>query len=145
MKAKRSIVADIVLTVAFLASLLPGVTTVAAHEWLGLVVTAAFLVHIAAHLRPSERTALRTANLVVDGLALVALAVVTVSGVLVSGAVLPAFGFFADGYFFWNPLHAASAKVLLALVIVHLALHARFISGALKASRAHRGDAEERM
>lgn len=142
MNVKKSIILDAMLTVAFIASLLPGITTVAAHEWLGLVVAAAFLVHIAAHLRPVERSALRTANLVVDALALVALAVCAVSGLLVSGAVLPAFGFFANGYFFWNPLHAASAKVLLALVIVHLALHAKFIAGAVRAARARRSGEE---
>ena len=39
-----------------------------------------------------------------------------------SGAILPALGWYAEGYFFWAPLHAAAAKVLLALIVVHLAL-----------------------
>ena len=43
---------------------------------------------------------------------------------LISATVLPMFGLFAPGYFMWNPLHAASAKVLLALVLVHVASHA---------------------
>ncbi|MFR7404215.1 MAG: DUF4405 domain-containing protein [Coriobacteriaceae bacterium] len=50
-------------------------------------------------------------------------AVVVLSGLMESGTVLPAFGFYAEGYDFWGPLHAASAKVLLALLVVHGALN----------------------
>ncbi|MEI3231991.1 MAG: DUF4405 domain-containing protein [Gordonibacter pamelaeae] len=52
--------------------------------------------------------------------------VCVVSGVLVSGAVLPALGYYAQGYYFWDPLHAVSAKVLLALLLVHVVVHARW-------------------
>ncbi len=133
MNAKKSLVLDGLLAVAFVASLVPNLTTVAGHEWLGLVVTLAFIVHFAAHLRLlPDRNGLRVANLCVDGIALVVLATCAVSGLLVSGAVLPAFGLYAEGYFFWDPLHATAAKVLLALVVVHLALHVRFMTGALR-------------
>ena len=40
-----------------------------------------------------------------------------VSGIMVSGDVLRAFGWYAEGYYFWDPLHAVSAKVLLALAV----------------------------
>ena len=70
---------------------------------------------------------LRAANLVVDAALFVVLALVTISGLGVSGAVLPAFGLYADGYYFWNPLHAAAAKALLALLIVHLAFHMKYV------------------
>ena len=49
----------------------------------------------------------RTGNLVLDLLIVVVLMAVTVSGVMVSGAVLPTFGWYAQGYYFWDPLHAA--------------------------------------
>ena len=49
--------------------------------------------------------------------------VVALSGLMESGAVLPTFGLYAEGYYFWGPLHATSAKVLLALLIVHGALN----------------------
>ena len=49
--------------------------------------------------------------------------VVALSGLMESGAVLPTFGLYAEGYYFWGPLHAASAKVLLALLSVHGALN----------------------
>lgn len=79
---------------------------------------------------------LRAANLVIDAALFVVLAVVAVSGLGVSGAVLPTFGLYADGYCLWNPLHAAAAKVLLALLIVHLTLHVRFVAAVLRKPRA---------
>lgn len=62
------------------------------------------------------------ARMVLDATLLLALAVVVLSGLMESGAILPALGWYAEGYFFWAPLHAAAAKVLLALIVVHLAL-----------------------
>ena len=58
-----------------------------------------------------------------DAALVLSVAVVVLSGLMESGTVLPAFGFYAEGYYFWGPLHAASAKVLLALLVVHGALN----------------------
>ena len=41
--------------------------------------------------------------------------------------LLPALGLYADGYYFWDPVHAFSAKLLLALIIVHIVVHWRWI------------------
>lgn len=49
--------------------------------------------------------------------------VVALSGLMESGAVLPTFGLYSAGYYFWGPLPAASAQVHLALRIVHGALN----------------------
>jgi hypothetical protein len=54
--------------------------------------------------------------------------VVTVSGLMVSRHILPLFGLVAPGYFFWNPLHSISAKVLLALLLVHIVSHWRWLA-----------------
>ena len=66
-----------------------------------------------------------------------------VSGVLVSATVLPTFGLFAPGYFVWDPLHAVSAKVLLALVLVHAVSHAGKLTGFLKTRRFKGGTARD--
>lgn len=66
-----------------------------------------------------------------------------VSGVFVSATVLSAFGLFAPGYFVWDPLHAASAKVLLALVLVHAVSHAGKLTGFLKTRRFKGGTARD--
>lgn len=162
MSVRKSLAMDALALVLFAASLLPGLTGVAAHEWLSLVITAVFLSHIVVHVHVPKKTGrdllndgvaserkvssevdsrsavpseilrgsfgrLRAANLVVDAALFVVLALVTISGLGVSGAVLPTLGLYADGYYFWNPLHAAAAKALLALLIVHLAFHMKYV------------------
>ena len=157
MSMKRSLALEAILVVLTLVSLVPGVTGVGVHEWIGLAMALAFLVHVSMHMRglggkgAAEGTTaaggsavvdafrgarLRRANLAVDALLFVVLAVVVVSGIGMSGAVLPTFGLYAEGYYLWNPLHAVSAKTLLALLIVHLALHARFVAVVLRAHAA---------
>ena len=49
-----------------------------------------------------------------------------------SGAVLQAFGLYAEGYYTWSPLHAAAAKALFALLLVHMAVHAGSLYNLLK-------------
>lgn len=103
---RKMLAFDVVVLVVYLAAANPAITGIGVHEWLGLGVC-----------------------LVLDALIAAALAVCAVSGVMVSGAVLPAFGLYAEGYFFWDPLHAASAKVLLALLLVHVVVHWRWLAG----------------
>ncbi len=58
---------------------------------------------------------------------------------MVSGAVLQAFGLYAPGYYFWDPLHAVAAKVALTLLLVHVVVHARWI---VRMVRKGKGDGE---
>jgi hypothetical protein len=73
-----------------------------------------------------------TGNLVLDVATLVTFMVVTVSGLGVSRHILPLFDLVSPGYFFWNPLHSISAKVLLALLVVHIVVHWRWLWGLVK-------------
>ena len=132
---------DVIALAIYAAVANPGATGIGMHEWLGLGVAVVFLVHVALHwdwLVDAFRTAFgrpslaRTGNLVLDALILVAFMVCTVSGLLVSGDVLPAFGYYAEGYYFWGPLHAASAKLVLALLLVHVMMHWRWITSFFK-------------
>nr|WP_222617775.1 DUF4405 domain-containing protein [Eggerthella hominis] len=134
----------------YLVAANPAVTGIGVHEWVGIGVLLAFLVHVAMHVdwvveaarsavaRPSWA---RTGNLVLDALIVVAFMTVTVSGLMVSGAVLAAFGLYADGYYFWDPLHATAAKVLLALLLVHVVAHGKWLVGFFKNRKGeHRGE-----
>jgi hypothetical protein len=56
---------------------------------------------------------------------------VTVSGLMVSRHILPLFGLVAPDYFFWNPLHSIAAKILLALLVVHVVVHGKWLWGLL--------------
>ena len=53
--SKPSVFALAVLSVAFVASSLPALTGIPLHEWLGVVVALAFLVHCALHLDSDHR------------------------------------------------------------------------------------------
>lgn len=76
----------------------------------------------------------RSAKLVLDMLLMIAC-----MACIVSGAVLPAFG-----YYFWDPLHALSAKVFLALLLTHLAMHARWVMRFFKKGNPKKGEGDGR-
>jgi hypothetical protein len=124
---------DAIVCVAYLVVANPSVTGLAVHEWAGTGVLVVFVVHTAVNLdavlavlrRQASRAGV--ANIVLDAALLVAFMVATVSGIMVSRHILPALGFVAPGYFFWNPLHSISAKVVLALLVVHIVAHIRWL------------------
>lgn len=131
MNFKRMLAADAVVLVVYVLAANPSLTGLAVHEWVGLGVVLVLAAHVALHFdravgvaRAALGTGSRPLGIVLDALLVMALATCAVSGVMVSGAVLPMLGLYAEGYYFWDPLHAASAKVLLALLLVHLALAA---------------------
>lgn len=138
---RKSLAVDAACLLVYLVAANPAVTGIGVHEWVGIGVLLAFLVHVAMHVdwvveavksavaRPAWA---RTGNLVLDALIVVAFMTVTVSGLMVSGAVLAAFGLYADGYYFWDPLHATAAKVLLALLLVHVVAHGKWLVGFFK-------------
>ncbi len=144
MDAKRNLAVDMVALAVYLVAANPALTGIGVHEWLGLAVFVVLLVHVALHfdwivetVKGAARapSATRLGNLVLDVLSLIAFVVVTVSGLGVSGSVFAAFGVYADGYYFWDPLHAISAKVLLALLVVHVAAHWKWLYNVLKKER----------
>ena len=137
----KTLVVDLVALVVFLVVANPAITGIDLHEWLGLGLLAVFFVHLLSHadwVAEALRGAFahpswgRTGNLVLDLLIVVVLMAVAVSGVMVSGAVLPTFGWYAQGYYFWDPLHAVSAKALLALLLVHVVVHGKWIAAWFK-------------
>lgn len=141
MHAKKNFTLDIAVLVVYLIVSCPALTGITVHEWLGLGVFVVVLLHCAVHLDwivesfkslLKKTSAARKGNLLLDILIGVVCTVVMASGVLMSGAVLPAFGWYADGYYFWNPLHAISAKVLLALVVVHMVVHVKWLINTIK-------------
>lgn len=144
---RKSLAVDAACLLAYLVAANPAVTGIGVHEWVGVGVLLAFLVHVAMHVdwvveavksavaRPSWA---RTGNLVLDALIVVAFMTAAVSGLMVSGAVLAAFGLYADGYYFWDPLHATAAKVLLALLLVHVVAHGKWLVGFFKNRKGER-------
>ena len=144
---RRNLVIDIAALAVYLVAANPAVTGIGIHEWLGLGMLVIFFVHAAMHVdwvieavRGSfvRLSWARTGNAVLDLVIVAVVMVVMVSGVMVSGAVLPALGLYADGYYFWDPLHAIAAKALLALLLVHVVAHWRWLVGFFKNGKGER-------
>ena len=123
----RMLVVDVLALALYIVVSLPALTGVGPHEWLGVGLV--LLVHGVQHadfvtrLLSGHRSLRAAGRVLLDVALVIAVVVVVLSGLMESGAVLLSFGLYAEGYYFWGPLHAASAKVLLALLIVHGALN----------------------
>lgn len=148
MSMKKRVVFDVVLLVIFALSALPAITGIPAHEWISLVAVVVMVAHCARRGMIGEggkrsgvsgiRIA-RIARIALNVLIGLSLAACAVSGIMVSGTVLPSFGLFATGYYFWDPFHAFSAKILLAFLLIHVVLNARVVfvlARKMKAGRA---------
>ena len=140
MDLKKALVFDAVVLAVYAFSANPAITGVPVHEWAGIAVLLAVVVHTAMHfnyiadtlLAASHRKGVRLAKTVFDVALIFAFALCAVSGVMVSGTVLQVFGLYAEGYYFWAPLHAASAKVLLAMLLVHAVANWKLIATGFK-------------
>lgn len=140
---KKNLVIDVIALVVYLVVATPALTGIVVHEWLSIGLFLAFLFHTAMHadwaveaLRNLKLATWSTrGNLVLGVAILLAFVVVMVSGLGISGALLQTFGLYAEGYFFWDPLHAIAAKVLLALLLLHVVVHAKWLYHCLKKER----------
>lgn len=137
--SKRKLLVDATVLALYVLAANPAVTGIPLHEWVGLGAMVVLVVHCASSatllpslLRPGAKRAGRMGRFALDAALLVAVALCAVSGVMVSGDVLPTLGLYAEGYYFWDPLHAFAAKMLLALVLVHLVIHARMVWTAVR-------------
>lgn len=129
---KRRLLFDAVVLGVYLLSANPAVTGVPVHEWAGLGVFVLLAIHCSSRGILRGKTGRGLALTALNTLILLCVALCAVSGVMVSGTVLPAFGLYADGYYFWDPLHAVAAKMLLALLLVHVAAHVPWIVRTVK-------------
>lgn len=124
-----SLIFDIALAVCSVSLMFPEITGYGVHEWIGLVFALAVLVHTAARHDEDARLARlgfrkhrvdKIFSFVLNAAIFVDLAVCVISGLMMSGSVLAAMGMYADGFFFWAPLHAFSAQSFVALALVHI-------------------------
>ena len=127
------LVVDFSAFLAYALAALPSLTGVPAHEWFGLALLAPVFVHCAQHVDRVARALPRCARGArLRSCGRLALDAALLVGLGMSGAVLQAFGLYAEGYYTWSPLHAAAAKALFALLLVHMAVHAGSLYNLLK-------------
>ena len=112
-----------------------GFTGIAVHEWLGIGLGIALLLHLTLHWDWVIRT---TAKLLrprghdkviwlVNLALLFAMTLCVASGILISRVALPYLGIYTLAGPFWTRLHILTAEVTLGLVPVHVALRWRWI------------------
>ncbi len=151
--AAKNLVIDVAALVVFIIVSNPAWTGIGFHEWIGLGTFIVFVVHCAVHYdwiidtgrsfmkKPSLA---KRGNFVLDATILLMFMTVTVSGLGISGTVLPSIGLYSEGYYFWGPLHAISAKILLALLLVHIVVHWKWIVRVAKKENGNPKEPDER-
>lgn len=149
---KRTLIIDVAAFLVYAAAALPALTGVPVHEWLGLALLVPVLIHCVLHADWVAATLMQlgrgagpahVGRLALDAALLVAFMVVLVSGLGISGTVLQSFGLYVEGYYVWGPLHAIAAKVLLALLLVHVAVHAGSLYNLVKRRGAPKAPAHD--
>jgi uncharacterized protein DUF4405 len=126
---------DGVLLVAYTLAYSLGFTGLAIHEWLGIGIGLALLLHLALHWDWVVRTTRRLLSRggrdrviwLVNLALLLAMTLCVLSGVLISRVALYQLGISVPGSPFWAVLHDTTAKLTLALVPVHAALRWRWV------------------
>lgn len=132
---------DVGLLIAFLVAFSPGLTGISVHEWLSLAILVPTLVHLVVNwdwvlrvcVRLFER--IRTTsrvNLAVDALLFGAAVTVMLSGLMVSQVIASAIGVTVATGGIWSAVHSASAIGTIALLGVHVALHAQWMLRTLR-------------
>ncbi len=126
---------DAVLLLGYTLAYSYGFTGIAIHEWLGIGLGLALLIHLTLHwdwviretrkvLRPrGHDKVIWLVNLAL----LLAMTLCVASGILISRVALPYLGFEILTGPFWSRLHVLTAEVTLGLVPVHVALRWRWI------------------
>lgn len=140
MTARTNLVLDLTITAAFLTISNPPLTGMAVHEWLGVSLGAAMLVHVLFHwewvvgissrlFRPLAQGV--RLNYVVDWALFVTFTAAVLSGLLSSEHLLPALGIQVGPARGWRGVHHLTANLSLVAVAVHLGLHWTWVATQL--------------
>ena len=127
---------DAVLFLGYTLAYSYGFTGIAVHEWLGIGLGVALLLHLTLHWDWVLRTTARLLRprgpdkviWLVNLALLFTMTLCVASGILISRVALPYLGIPTLAGPFWNRLHDLTAAVTLGLVPVHVALRWRWIA-----------------
>ncbi len=132
---------EALLFAAFVISIDLPLTGLEIHEWLGIALAIALIVHIVQHagwIASTSRRFVTTASFHnrVNYLLMVALfigfASITVSGLVISHFALPFFGADPPGGWFWHWLHVWSAEWMIWIIAVHLGVNWSWVVSATR-------------
>jgi hypothetical protein len=137
---RRLFLVDAALFVTFVAVMDVPLTGLAVHEWLGILVGVATVVHLVQHgswiLTTGSRFVSSTSfmnrlNYVMMGLLFGAFATIIVSGLVISEVALPLVGVVPTGGDFWIWLHLSSVMATVWVTALHVAFNWRWTVCAL--------------
>jgi hypothetical protein len=128
---------DAVILLAYTVAYSYGFTGVVIHEWLGIGIGIALLLHLTLHWDWVIRTTRRLFDphghdkviWLVNLALLFAMTLCVASGIAISRVALPELGITTLQTPFWFRLHVLTAEVTVGLVPVHVALRWRWIAG----------------
>ena len=139
MTARARLWLDLGLFGALFLGYNPAWTGVAVHEWLCVIIVVPLLFHVVVNWDQTLAILRRFAeivratpkiNLVVDAALFVAAVTVMLSGLLISQSVARVFGIAIVPSALWVSTHSWSADATILLLLVHFALHWRWIAAA---------------
>lgn len=138
-KLKKKLILDSILAVTLLVVMVPALSGVFLHEWIGVVITAGLAIHLVLNRKwiagvskkilgpmPLE---LRLTYLMNAMLGL-AMGMTLVSGILISQYLFTALN--ASDLAIWTIVHAVASRATLGITIVHVLLHLGWIKNTLK-------------
>lgn len=143
----RNLIVDLAIVIGFLVSLQPHFTGMTIHEWLGVSLAGAFLLHILLHwrwlyaaagrffsklVRQSRLPSQSRINFILNLALLITFTIITLSGILISEEVLPFLGLQGSHNMTWKWLHITSADVAIWIVGLHIALHWKWVLNATR-------------
>jgi hypothetical protein len=137
---------DALLLVAYTLAYSLGFTGIATHEWLGIGLGVALLVHLTLHWDWVIRTTRKLVGRggrerfvwLVNLLLLVSMTLCIASGILISEVALPELGITLRASSFWRQMHDTTATLTLILVPIHAALRWLWIAGVARRTAARR-------
>ncbi len=136
MSPRSRLLLDLGMFGVLLAAFYPSRTGLAVHEWISVAVIVPLLFHLIINwdwtVRVIERFAERLLhasrlNLLVDVALFVSAVAVMLSGLMVSQVVAAWFGVAIAPSPIWVAVHSVSADAVIAALLVHLALHWRWV------------------
>lgn len=140
-KTKINLIVDSVLFLVFLVVYQAKATGDTIHEWLGVSIAVAIIVHILLHwswvVTISQRffQKIQTEpriNYVLNAGLFICFSTIIFSGLMISRSVLPFFGLEVADTSFWKTVHFTAADASLWLAALHVALHWRWVADTAK-------------
>ena len=138
--AKVRVFLDIFFFALTIIVLIPQTTGIPIHEWASIIILIPFFLHLIINwnwiLTNSSKFFKRHPNktrfdFILNWILYLLMIIVTVSGIVISESALPLFGIHFEHDNFWSQIHNISATLFMAIFGIHIALHWKWIVGAI--------------